>query len=89
MGSTFAIIGFAIWPDLPRTQSLNHAIKTLPAVSWRIRTQYSQFAINRYSQLKTDLQYDQLHKEMHSASTQMIPVDCASCHVCPDEDRGG
>ena len=27
-GSSIAIIGFAIWPDLPRTQSLNHAIKT-------------------------------------------------------------
>ena len=32
MGSTIAIIGFAIWPDLPRTQSLNHAIKTLSMV---------------------------------------------------------
>ena len=32
MGSTIAIIGFAIWPDLPRIQSLNHAIKTLPTV---------------------------------------------------------
>ena len=31
-GSTITIIGFAIWPDLPRTQSLNHAIKTLPMV---------------------------------------------------------
>ena len=32
MGSTIAIIGFVIWPDLPRTQSLNHAIKTLPTM---------------------------------------------------------
>ena len=32
MGSTITIIGFAIWPDLPRTQSLNHAIKNLPMV---------------------------------------------------------
>ena len=32
MGSTIAIIGFAIWPDLTRTQSLNHAIKTCPTV---------------------------------------------------------
>ena len=28
-GSTFAIIGFATWPDLPETQSLNHIIKTV------------------------------------------------------------
>ena len=32
MGSTIAIIGFVIWPDLPRTQSLNHAIKTFSTV---------------------------------------------------------
>ena len=25
--SSFTIIGFAIWPDLPKTQSLNDAIK--------------------------------------------------------------
>ena len=32
MGSTIVIIGFAIWPDSPRMQSLNHPIKTLPTV---------------------------------------------------------
>ena len=31
-GSSIAIIGFAIWPDLTRTQSLNYAIKTSPTV---------------------------------------------------------
>ena len=34
-GSTIAIIGFTIWPDFPRTQSLNHAIKTLPTVLYK------------------------------------------------------
>ena len=33
MESTFAITGFAIWPDLPKMQSLNHTIKTHPTVS--------------------------------------------------------
>ena len=32
MGLTITIIGFAIWSDLPKTQSLNHAIKTCPMV---------------------------------------------------------
>ena len=32
MGSTFAITGFVIWPDLPKMQSLNHVVKTLPMV---------------------------------------------------------
>ena len=32
MGSTVAIIGFAIGPDLCSTQLLNHAIKTRPTV---------------------------------------------------------
>ena len=27
-----AIIGFAIWPDLPKIQSLNHTIKTIPMI---------------------------------------------------------
>ena len=27
IGSTFAVIGFAIWPDLPKMQPLNHVIK--------------------------------------------------------------
>ena len=31
-GSTIAIIGFVIWPDLTSTQLLNHAIKTRPTV---------------------------------------------------------
>ena len=31
-GSTFAIIEFIICPDLPKMQSLNHAIKTHPRV---------------------------------------------------------
>ena len=34
MGSTFAIIGLTIWPDLPKMQSLNHTIKTRPTVIW-------------------------------------------------------
>ena len=29
-GSTIIIIGFAMWPDLPKTQLLNNAIKTHP-----------------------------------------------------------
>ena len=33
MGFTFAIIGFAIWPDLCETQFLNYAIKDRPTVS--------------------------------------------------------
>ena len=32
MGSTIAIIGFAIWPDLTGTQLLNYAIKTKSTV---------------------------------------------------------
>ena len=32
MGLSIAIIGFAIWPDLTRMQSLNYAIKTRPTV---------------------------------------------------------
>ena len=32
MGSTIAIIGFTIWPDLTSTQLLNHAIKTRSTV---------------------------------------------------------
>ena len=32
MGSTFAIIGFVLCPDLPTTPSLNHAFKTRPTV---------------------------------------------------------
>ena len=32
IGSTFAIIEFTIWPDLPKTQSLNHVIKNCPTV---------------------------------------------------------
>ena len=32
MGLTITIIGLAIWPDLPKMQSLNHAIKNLPTV---------------------------------------------------------
>ena len=31
-GSTIAIVGFAIWPDLTSMQLLNHAIKTRPTV---------------------------------------------------------
>ena len=31
-GRPSTIIGFAIWPDLPKTQSLNHAIKACPTV---------------------------------------------------------
>ena len=31
-GSSIAIIGFAIWPDLTTTQLLNYAIKTRPTV---------------------------------------------------------
>ena len=31
-GWIFTIIGFAIWPDLPKTQSLNHTVKTRPTV---------------------------------------------------------
>ena len=31
-GSVFAIIGFVLWPDLPTTQSLNHAFKIRPMV---------------------------------------------------------
>ena len=31
-GSSIAIIGFAIWPDLTRTHLLNYAIKTRPTV---------------------------------------------------------
>ena len=31
-GSSIAINGFAIWPDLTRTQLLNYAIKTRPTV---------------------------------------------------------
>ena len=31
-GSSIAIIGFAIWPDLTTTQLLNYAIKTCPTV---------------------------------------------------------
>ena len=27
MGLNFAIIGFAVWPDMPKTLSVNHAIK--------------------------------------------------------------
>ena len=33
MESTIVIIGFVIWPDLPRMQSLNHVIETLPTVT--------------------------------------------------------
>ena len=29
---TLAIIGFAIWPNLPKTQSLNHTIRNCPMV---------------------------------------------------------
>ena len=32
MGSSIAIIRFTIWPDKPKMQSLNHAIKTCPTV---------------------------------------------------------
>ena len=32
MGSTFAIIGFTIWPNLSKMQSLNHTIKSRPKV---------------------------------------------------------
>ena len=32
MGSSIAIIGFAIWPDLTRTQSLKYVIETHPTV---------------------------------------------------------
>ena len=31
-GSSIAIIGFIIWPDLTTTQLLNYAIKTRPTV---------------------------------------------------------
>ena len=31
-GRPSTIIGFAIWPDLPKTQSLNHANKARPTV---------------------------------------------------------
>ena len=27
MGSTTAIVGFAVWPELPKMQLLSHAIK--------------------------------------------------------------
>ena len=33
MGSSIAIIGFAIWPDSTRTHLLNYTIKTRPTVS--------------------------------------------------------
>ena len=38
MGSTIAIIGFVIWPDFNRMQSLNYTIKTRPTVllGWRV-----------------------------------------------------
>ena len=32
-GSTFEIIGFVLWSDLPTVQSLNHAFKTRPTVN--------------------------------------------------------
>ena len=32
MGLTFAIIGFTIWPDVPKIQLLNYTIKNRPAV---------------------------------------------------------
>ena len=46
-GSTFAIIGFVLWPDLPTTQSLNHAFKTRPTVSdyrWCRAASYTPFS---------------------------------------------
>ena len=38
-GRLFAIIGFAVWPDLPKTQLLNyvHVIKNCPRYSMAIR----------------------------------------------------
>ena len=32
MGSAIVTVGFVIWPELTRTQSLNHAIKNRPTV---------------------------------------------------------
>ena len=32
MGLTITIIEFAIWPGMPKTQSLNHAIKPYFAI---------------------------------------------------------
>ena len=33
MGLTFVIIGFEIWPKLPKMQSLNHAIITILSIA--------------------------------------------------------
>ena len=38
MGLTNAIIRFAIWPDLPKTQPLNHTYKThLMVIPWLLQ----------------------------------------------------
>ena len=31
-GLTFGVIGFTIWPDLPKMQLLNHAIRARPTL---------------------------------------------------------
>ena len=46
-GSTLAIIGFVLWPDLPTTQSLNYAFKTHPTVSIQCGCHFSmQLAVD-------------------------------------------
>ena len=48
--------GFAIWPDLPRTQLLNHAVKTLPTVSLTTARQSARSTSRLYCFSTLDLQ---------------------------------
>ena len=49
MGSSIAIIGFALWPDLTRTQWLNYAIKTHPMAHGELLNSAKNFIAGRKS----------------------------------------
>ena len=59
MGSSIAIIGFTIWPDLTGMQSLNYAIKTRPMV-----TAYYPVYLANFIYIQTHL-YTQKSTYMH------------------------
>ena len=59
-GQTFAIIGFVIWPDLPKSQLLEYTIKIVLQYTGVIHT-HTQHYINHIKMLECELALIDLH----------------------------